>query len=172
MKRVSFLATSYGHYFFGISKDFATAPHTLRAQATSFALAKGYSGYDRFLNIAVSDGSHLRRMLLPHDGVVDRWSIANDAPDARGFAAHVFACVLEDTTKDGLLDEDDRPTLILVHPDLKAGDLRIDDAHEFKELSRDQLLVQTGRGSDTQFWIVEAATFARREITWAEQADR
>lgn len=164
---VDFVARNHGYFIFGIRKDYVGKDvGDIAAHAGKITSSSYYGGMGSYLNMMFSDGTSVRRHLLPQDGVVLRHALVSDDEEKRGFGAHAFLCVLADTNNDGMLGYDDRAALIVVHPDLTGEDLRIEDVRDFDSLSRDQLLVETGTGAGTQFWIVDAATFTRREVAW------
>ena len=163
---VDFVARSHGLFIFGIRRDYVGTEKPEFAAFAGKIASSYYGGGGYVLNIAFSDGAAVRRNLLAHDGMVLRQAIAREDTKEPGFAAHVFQCVLSDSNQNGMLDHEDRSTLILVRPDLSGDDLRIEDAESFSALSRDQLLVETGRGSETRFWVIDAETFGKQEIAW------
>jgi len=163
---VSFIARSHGMLLFGITRDFVSGPQEIASRAGLTMSSSSYVSHSFYLNVVFSDGSAVRRTLLPHDGIVVRHDIASADPTSGEFSAHAFLCVLTDTNNDRQLSPDDAQTLRVVRPDLSGEDLVIENTRNFRSLSRDELLVETGVGEDTRFWIVDAATFGRREVAW------
>lgn len=166
VKEVSFMARSSGFFLFGITKAYVTEPEEIAAHAGKITSMGRYVRDDYYLNIAFSDGERVRRMLLPQDGIIVRHDFASFDEESHEFRAHVFLCVTQDTNNDKRLSPGDTQTLVIVRPDLQGDDLRIEGVRAFSSLSREELLVEIGRGEETRFWIVDAATFGQREIKW------
>ena len=164
---VDFLTRSHGFALFGVRKDYVgKETPELAAHAGKITSSSYHLGMSHHLNVIFSDGTRVRRHLLPQDGMILRHAFASEEDEERRFKAHVFHCVLTDTNHDGMLGYNDSAALLIVRPDLSGENLRIDDVRDFTVLSRDELLVETGTGAQTRFWIVDAATFDRREVAW------
>jgi len=168
---VRWLGNVSGVNFFGIVKK-SVAPNTgdmgdmLLKQSSMVMREKAYYDDGQTVNIVISHDPAKPKTLLPSDGFVLSWQLAEFRHSNIKFRASVFQCVTEDTDGNRVLDAKDRNDLYIVPMDASKSTIIIKGVSHYDFISETKILIKTRDADRFHFAQLDIETLEKQELRW------